>query len=174
MTTFPAKQRPTCPKWQVGGLEGPQYGRGWECPSCRASCAASVQTTWTTSRRLRELEPWALVGTTMVCPGKARPCPYVVGSRGLQGLGWGPQAPSPRLQTLALCPHLRLPSGLEDVSKYPDLVAELLRRQWTEEEVRGALAENLLRVFKAVEQVRRDCHAPVPPPPSFSCPQTGS
>ncbi|XP_069405822.1 dipeptidase 1 isoform X10 [Ovis canadensis] len=53
----------------------------------------------------------------------------------------------------------RLPSGLEDVSKYPDLVAELLRRQWTEEEVRGALAENLLRVFKAVEQlmVRNTC-----------------
>ncbi|XP_055267107.1 dipeptidase 1 isoform X2 [Moschus berezovskii] len=45
-----------------------------------------------------------------------------------------------------------LPSGLEDVSKYPDLVAELLRRQWTEAEVRGALAENLLRVFEAVEQ----------------------
>ncbi|KAK2491054.1 hypothetical protein MC885_008944 [Smutsia gigantea] len=47
----------------------------------------------------------------------------------------------------------RLPLGLEDVSKYPDLVAELLRRQWTEAEVRGALADNLLRVFEAVEQV---------------------
>ncbi|XP_003461251.2 dipeptidase 1 [Cavia porcellus] len=47
----------------------------------------------------------------------------------------------------------RLPEGLEDVSKYPDLVAELLRRKWTEEEIRGALAENLLRVFKEVEQV---------------------
>ena len=45
--------------------------------------------------------------------------------------------------------------GLEDVSKYPDLVAELLRRRWTEAEVRGALANNLLRVFEAVEQVRR-------------------
>ncbi|XP_054426206.1 dipeptidase 1 [Pteronotus mesoamericanus] len=46
----------------------------------------------------------------------------------------------------------RVPTGLEDVSKYPDLVAELLRRQWTEEEVRGALANNLLRVLEAVEQ----------------------
>ncbi|XP_076989428.1 dipeptidase 1 isoform X2 [Tamandua tetradactyla] len=45
-----------------------------------------------------------------------------------------------------------LPVGLEDVSKYPDLVAELLRRKWTEVEVRGALADNLLRVFRAVEQ----------------------
>uniref|UniRef100_A0A2K6TN46 Dipeptidase n=1 Tax=Saimiri boliviensis boliviensis TaxID=39432 RepID=A0A2K6TN46_SAIBB len=48
----------------------------------------------------------------------------------------------------------RLPEGLEDVSKYPDLIAELLRRNWTEAEVRGALAGNLLRVFKAVEEVR--------------------
>lgn len=44
--------------------------------------------------------------------------------------------------------------GLEDVSKYPDLIAELLRRQWTEAEVRGALAKNLLRVFEEVEKVR--------------------
>ncbi|XP_066493009.1 dipeptidase 1-like [Tiliqua scincoides] len=48
----------------------------------------------------------------------------------------------------------RFPVGLEDVSKYPDLVAELLRRGWTEEEVRDALAENLLRVFQRVEEER--------------------
>lgn len=54
----------------------------------------------------------------------------------------------------------RVPLGLEDVSKYPDLVAELLRRQWTEAEVRGALADNLLRVFEAVEQASN--HAQVP------------
>uniref|UniRef100_A0A667J2M0 Dipeptidase n=2 Tax=Lynx canadensis TaxID=61383 RepID=A0A667J2M0_LYNCA len=60
----------------------------------------------------------------------------------------------------------RLPVGLEDVSKYPDLVAELLRRRWTEAEVRGALANNLLRVFEAVEQVsdhtRRPEEEPIP------------
>ncbi|KAG9267068.1 dipeptidase 1 [Astyanax mexicanus] len=50
----------------------------------------------------------------------------------------------------------RVPTGLEDVSKYPDLVAELLRRGWTEEEVRDALGRNLLRVFKDVEKVRDD------------------
>uniref|UniRef100_A0A8C8ZBB9 Dipeptidase n=1 Tax=Prolemur simus TaxID=1328070 RepID=A0A8C8ZBB9_PROSS len=53
----------------------------------------------------------------------------------------------------------RLPTGLEDVSKYPDLIAELLRRNWTEAEVRGALAENLLRVFEAVEQVSNSTQA---------------
>uniref|UniRef100_A0A8C5S300 Dipeptidase n=1 Tax=Laticauda laticaudata TaxID=8630 RepID=A0A8C5S300_LATLA len=48
----------------------------------------------------------------------------------------------------------RVPQGLEDVSKYPDLIAELLRRKWTEEEVKDALANNLLRVLQEVEQVR--------------------
>uniref|UniRef100_A0A452GQ87 Dipeptidase n=1 Tax=Gopherus agassizii TaxID=38772 RepID=A0A452GQ87_9SAUR len=45
-----------------------------------------------------------------------------------------------------------VPQGLEDVSKYPDLIAELLRRNWTETEVKDALAMNLLRVFKKVEE----------------------
>ncbi|XP_036690976.1 dipeptidase 1 isoform X1 [Balaenoptera musculus] len=54
----------------------------------------------------------------------------------------------------------RLPSGLKDVSKYPDLVAELLRRQWTEAEVKGALANNLLRVFEAVEQASSHTQPP--------------
>ncbi|KAG8437571.1 hypothetical protein GDO86_008325, partial [Hymenochirus boettgeri] len=46
-----------------------------------------------------------------------------------------------------------LPQGLENVSKYPDLVAELLRRGWNETEVQGALANNLIRVFQEVEKV---------------------
>ncbi|XP_046538650.1 dipeptidase 1 isoform X2 [Equus quagga] len=54
----------------------------------------------------------------------------------------------------------RVPSGLEDVSKYPDLVAELLRRQWTEAEIRGALADNLLRVFEAVEEASDHTQTP--------------
>ncbi|KAJ0056588.1 hypothetical protein NL108_010508 [Boleophthalmus pectinirostris] len=48
----------------------------------------------------------------------------------------------------------RLPQGLEDVSKVPHLVAELLRRGWTDTEVKAALGENLLRVMKEVEKVR--------------------
>uniref|UniRef100_A0A673UBG6 Dipeptidase n=2 Tax=Suricata suricatta TaxID=37032 RepID=A0A673UBG6_SURSU len=54
----------------------------------------------------------------------------------------------------------RLPVGLEDVSKYPNLVAELLRRQWTEAEIRGALADNLLRVFEEVEQASDHTQTP--------------
>uniref|UniRef100_A0A8C3UXD8 Dipeptidase n=1 Tax=Catharus ustulatus TaxID=91951 RepID=A0A8C3UXD8_CATUS len=57
-----------------------------------------------------------------------------------------------------------LPTGLEDVSKYPALVAELLARNWTEEEVKGALAENLLRVFRQVERVTQANTAPYESP----------
>lgn len=48
----------------------------------------------------------------------------------------------------------RLPEDLEDVSKVPNLVAELLRRNWTDQEVKSALGENLIRVMRAVEGVR--------------------
>ncbi|XP_040897553.1 dipeptidase 1 [Toxotes jaculatrix] len=47
----------------------------------------------------------------------------------------------------------RLPEGLEDVSKVPKLVAELLRRGWTDDEVKAALGDNLLRVLTEVERV---------------------
>ncbi|NXT75391.1 DPEP2 Dipeptidase, partial [Zapornia atra] len=43
------------------------------------------------------------------------------------------------------------PEGLEDVSKYPALIEELLRRGWSETELRGVLRENFLRVFREVE-----------------------
>lgn len=91
-----------------------------------------------------------------------------MGVRQVSGSRGGGQAlvSSPRPMACTpgpLCLRPRLPSGLEDVSKYPDLIAELLRRQWTEAEVKGALAENLLRVFEAVEQVRSCLLRPAPP-----------
>ncbi|MCJ7755522.1 MAG: dipeptidase [Thermoanaerobaculales bacterium] len=45
------------------------------------------------------------------------------------------------------------PVGLEDVSAYPNLIAELLRRGYSEEDVRKICGENLLRVWSEVEQV---------------------
>lgn len=45
------------------------------------------------------------------------------------------------------------PQGLEDVSTYPVLIEELLRRGWSEEELQSVLRGNLLRVFRQVEQV---------------------
>ncbi|XP_009884802.1 PREDICTED: dipeptidase 2-like [Charadrius vociferus] len=48
----------------------------------------------------------------------------------------------------------RFPEGLEDVSKYPSLIEELLRRGWNETELKGVLRDNFLRVFREVENVR--------------------
>ncbi|XP_069724473.1 dipeptidase 1 [Phaenicophaeus curvirostris] len=55
-----------------------------------------------------------------------------------------------------------LPTGLEDVSTYPALVAELLARNWTEVEVKAALAGNLLRVFRKVEEVKTSLRGTAP------------
>ncbi len=46
-----------------------------------------------------------------------------------------------------------LPAGLEDVSCYPNITAELLRRGWGEIEIRKVLGENMLRVMGAVEAI---------------------
>ncbi|MEL6329425.1 MAG: dipeptidase [Planctomycetota bacterium] len=46
-----------------------------------------------------------------------------------------------------------LPVGLEDVSTYPDLIAEMLRRGWSDREVRALLGENVLRVMRSNERV---------------------
>jgi membrane dipeptidase len=44
-----------------------------------------------------------------------------------------------------------LPIGLKDVSTYPNLVAGLLRRGYSEDDIRKILGENLLRVWQEVE-----------------------
>ncbi|ORE08701.1 hypothetical protein BCV72DRAFT_248647 [Rhizopus microsporus var. microsporus] len=49
----------------------------------------------------------------------------------------------------------KVPVGLEDVSKYPNLIAELARRGWTDEELIGLAGENLLRVWKKAEKVSK-------------------
>ena len=45
------------------------------------------------------------------------------------------------------------PEGLEDVSKFPNLTTELLRRDYTERQIKLILGENLLRVMREVERV---------------------
>lgn len=42
--------------------------------------------------------------------------------------------------------------GLEDVSRFPNLVAELLQRGWSDEDIAKLTRTNLLRVFAEVEQ----------------------
>lgn len=48
----------------------------------------------------------------------------------------------------------RVPRGLEDVSKYPELFAELLRSgQWSVQELKNLAGLNMLRVMRQVEKV---------------------
>ena len=46
-----------------------------------------------------------------------------------------------------------VPEGMEDVSKYPALTAELLRRGYSDDDVKKILGLNILRVMKAAEGV---------------------
>lgn len=56
-----------------------------------------------------------------------------------------------------------LPEGLEDVSKYPALIAELLRRGFTDADVKKLAGENILRVWAANEQMAARLRAERPP-----------
>lgn len=49
-----------------------------------------------------------------------------------------------------------LPVGLEDVSKYPNLVFELLKRGYSDNDIQKILGGNLLRVWKQVEEVSKN------------------
>jgi membrane dipeptidase len=52
-----------------------------------------------------------------------------------------------------------VPVGLEDVSTYPALTAELLRRGYTDDEVTKVLGRNVLRVVRQAEQVAKAMQA---------------
>lgn len=49
-----------------------------------------------------------------------------------------------------------LPEGLKDVSMYPNLIKELLNRDYKREDIRKILSGNLLRVWKQVESYARE------------------
>jgi len=49
-----------------------------------------------------------------------------------------------------------LPEGLKDVSMYPNLIKELLNRDYKKEDIRKILSGNLLRVWKQVESYARE------------------
>ena len=52
-----------------------------------------------------------------------------------------------------------VPEGLEDVSKYPSLTAELLRRGYKDDEVRKILGQNVLRVMREAEKISKKLQA---------------
>ena len=49
-----------------------------------------------------------------------------------------------------------MPDGMDDVTKLPQITEALLRRGYTEAQIRNILGENLLRLMERVEQVARE------------------
>ena len=56
-----------------------------------------------------------------------------------------------------------VPEGMDDVSCFPNLTAELLRRGYSESDVKKILGGNVLRVMRQVEAVARRLRAKRPP-----------
>src|SRR6185503_19895083 len=50
-------------------------------------------------------------------------------------------------------PLTRLPVGIEDISKLPTLTYELMKRGYSDADIKKVLGENLLRVMTTVERV---------------------
>jgi membrane dipeptidase len=46
--------------------------------------------------------------------------------------------------------------GLEDVSKYPTLIAELLKRGYTDQDIKKIAGQNVLRIMRQAEKVSVD------------------
>jgi membrane dipeptidase len=51
------------------------------------------------------------------------------------------------------------PAGLEDVSKFPNLFAELIRRGWSDDDLKKLAGQNLLRVMRQAEAVAKQLQA---------------
>lgn len=52
-----------------------------------------------------------------------------------------------------------LPGGLTDASMYPNLIAELIRRGYAEDEIAGILGGNVLRVWREADRVAAELQA---------------
>ena len=55
------------------------------------------------------------------------------------------------------------PAGLDDASQFPNLIAELLRRGWSDEDVKKVLGLNVLRAWTEAEDVARRLQQERPP-----------
>ena len=51
------------------------------------------------------------------------------------------------------------PTGLEDVSMFPNLFAELVRRGWSDEDLKKVMGGNVLRALERAEQVAKELQA---------------
>ena len=89
---------------------------------------------------------------------------HVVRVAGIEHVGLGSDFDGMRGATL----------GLEDVSKFPALLAELLRRGWSDRDVQRLAGLNLLRVLERAEAVAQELRAKTPAETLFEPPATSA
>ena len=65
-----------------------------------------------------------------------------------------------------------LPEGLEDVSRFPNLTMELLRRGYSEADVKKVLGGNVLRVMREAEEIAKQIQKDRPPSMATTQPAT--
>ena len=114
--------------------------------------------------RRRPMEQWKAIKAAVSRHGRA-----TAADRGVEGART--RAPSATLEQVAdHIEHVRqggrrgsrrhrqrlrrdryVPEGLEDVSKFPDLFAELIRRGWSDGDLKKLAGQNLLRAMRAAE-----------------------
>ena len=66
-----------------------------------------------------------------------------------------------------------VPAGLEDVSKFPDLFAELIRRGWSDADLKKLAGQNLLRASLRPSRPRPASSGSASRPPGPSSSWTG-
>jgi membrane dipeptidase len=67
----------------------------------------------------------------------------------------------------------QVPRGLEDVSRFPELFAELIRRGWNDEDLRKLAGQNVIRVLREAEAAAARLRASRPAPPASGQRQSG-
>ena len=93
--------------------------------------------------RADSLKAWGAAGPRATLAQVADHIEYIRRIAGVDGVGIGSDFDG----------ITEVPVGLEDVSKFPDLIAELLRRGWTEADVKKVAGLNTLRVMRDAERV---------------------
>jgi len=129
---FPGFVTQTAAKQAAGFLEKErEYSAKYPDDPRRASAEYLV---WL-DKAMTEMEPGTLAQV-------ADHIDHIVKVSGIDHVGYGADFGS-------LSNH---PKGLEDVSRYPYLTAELLRRGYTDEQVKKIIGGNVLRVMRQVEE----------------------
>jgi len=123
-----AAQKQSAELWAIARKYIAEHGGSWDSPGVREQAALYY-----------EQNPKVEVGVGDV----VNHIEHVINLVGIDHVGLGSDFDG----------IMSTPIGLEDVSGYPNIIEELLRRGYSEEEIRKICGENLLRVWAEVERI---------------------